>query len=83
MQMNEIWALTADGSSPRVTPIMAVMNSQMSIPRAPQMSRGRRPNRSMVQNERGVEHTLTSVVISEIRNGFEMVPSVWKKVVPK
>jgi hypothetical protein len=27
--------------------------------------------------------TFTRVVTSEIRNGFEMVPSVWKKDVPK
>src|SRR6478609_2780547 len=58
MQMNEIWALTADGSEPLVTPMMAQMNSQMSIPRAPQMRSGRRPKRSMVQNDRGVEQTL-------------------------
>jgi hypothetical protein len=74
MQMREIWALTADGSEPLVTPMMAQMNSQMSMPRAPQMRRGRRPNRSMVQNESGVEQTFTSVVMSDMRKGLEMLP---------
>jgi hypothetical protein len=58
------------------------MNSQMSMPRAPQMSKGRRPNFSMDQNEMGVEQTLTRVVIKEIRKGLEIVPRSWKKVVP-
>jgi len=31
----------------------------------------------------GVEHTLTSVVMSEMRKAFWMVPSCWKNVVPK
>lgn len=38
------------------------------------MRRGRRPNRSIVQKESGVEQTLTSVVIKEIKNGSEIVP---------
>lgn len=38
------------------------------------MRRGRRPNRSMVQNETGVEQTLTRVVISEMRKGLPIVP---------
>jgi len=76
-------ALTALGSVPSVTPTMATMNWQMTMPRAPQMSRGRRPNFSTVQKETGVEQTLTMVVIMLMRKGFLMVPSVWKKVVPK
>lgn len=74
-------ALTAAGLSPSVTPIMATMNWQTTIPRAPQMSRGRRPNLSIVQKEMGVEQTLTSVVTKLIKKGFLMVPRVWKKVV--
>jgi hypothetical protein len=31
----------------------------------------------------GVVSTFTSVVIREIRKGLEIVPSVWKKEVPK
>jgi hypothetical protein len=62
--------------------MMATMNSQMSMPSAPQMSRGRRPKRSMDQNDTGVEHTLTRVVISEMRNALLMVPSDLKKTVP-
>jgi hypothetical protein len=31
----------------------------------------------------GVEQTLTSVVMSWVRKGSSMVPSCWKKVVPK
>jgi hypothetical protein len=37
----------------------------------------------MAQKERGVESTLTSVVTSEMRKGLRIVPSCWKKVVPK
>lgn len=37
----------------------------------------------MVQKEIGVEQTLTSVVIKEIRKGLSMVPSWMKKIVPK
>jgi len=55
----------------------------MIMATAPQMSRKRRPKYSMAQNEMGVETTLTSVVTSEMKKGFEMVPSCWKKVVPK
>jgi hypothetical protein len=47
------------------------------------MSRGRRPNRSIVQKERGVEQTLTNVVMSEMRKGLLIVPRFWKKIVPK
>jgi hypothetical protein len=38
---------------------------------------------SMAQKEMGVEMTLTSVVTSEMKKGLPMVPSCWKKVVPK
>jgi hypothetical protein len=37
----------------------------------------------MVQNETGVEQTLTNVVIREIKNGFLIVPRELKKVVPE
>lgn len=75
-------AWTAAGELVMV-PMMATINWQMTIPRAPQRSRGRRPILSIDQNEMGVEQTLTSVVIREIKNGFEMVPRSWKNVVPK
>jgi hypothetical protein len=81
--MNDIWALTAEGLDPSVTPIMPTMNSHTTIPTAPQMSRGRRPNLSIVQNETGVEQTLTKVVIRDIRKVFLIVPRLSKKVVPK
>ena len=45
--------------NPTVIPTIATMNWQMSMPNAPQIRRGRRPKRSIVQNETGVEHTLT------------------------
>jgi hypothetical protein len=35
MLTKEICALVAFGSSPRVTPMIAVMNSQIHMPRAP------------------------------------------------
>lgn len=74
-QMKAIWALVAASLSEEMAvPRMAVKNWQQSIPRAPQMSRGRRPNLSMVQKEMGVDKTLTRVVIRPIRKGFEMEP---------
>lgn len=65
--------------NPTVTPTMATMNWQTVMARAPHTNRGRRPKRSTVQNERGVEQTLTSVKISEIRNVFSMAPVDWRK----
>jgi hypothetical protein len=59
------------------------MNCEMIMPMPPQMSSGRRPIYSIAQKETGVDSTLTSVVTSEMRNGLWMVPSCWKKVVPK
>jgi hypothetical protein len=55
----------------------------MIMPIPPQMSSGRRPIYSIAQKETGVDSTLTSVVTSEMRNGLWIVPSCWKKVVPK
>lgn len=81
--MKEIMALTALGFSPSVTPTMATMNWQTTIPRAPQRRSGRRPILSMAQKATGVEQTLTMVVIMLVRKGFLIVPRVWKKVVPK
>lgn len=66
-----------------MVPIIATMNLQTTMPAAPQIRSGRRPNLSIVQNEIGVEHTLTNVVIREIRNRFLIVPSELKKLVPK
>lgn len=83
MQMKEIMALTAFGFWPSTTPTMATMNWQRTMPRAPQMSRGRRPSFSTVQKETGVEQTLMMVVIMLMRKGLLMVLRAWKKVVPK
>lgn len=48
------------------------------MPRAPQINSARRPNRSTVQNEIGVEQTLTKVVIKEIRKGLSIVPITYQ-----
>ena len=66
-----------------VTPMIATMNSQTTMPKAPQIIIVRRPNRSMIQNEIGVEQTFTSVVIKLIKNGLLIVPNAVKNVVPK
>jgi len=39
----------------------------------------RRPKRSTVQNERGVESTLTRVKMSEMRKVLLMAPVDWRK----
>lgn len=68
---------------PLAVPTMATMNWQITMPKAPQMRSGRRPNLSTVQKEIGVEHTLTRVVMRPMRKGSGIVPRDWKKVVPK
>lgn len=86
-QMNAIMAETAAGSFldflPAVTPMMPTMNCMMTIPEPPMMRILRRPKRSTVQKEMGVEQTLTRVVIREMRKGFLIVPREVKKTVPK
>jgi hypothetical protein len=67
----------------QVTPTIPTMNSQTTIPKAPQIRIERRPNFSMIQKEIGVEQTFTRVVTRLIKKGCLMVPSSWKKVVPK
>lgn len=42
----------------------------------------RRPNLSTIQNEAGVEHTLTRVVMSWIKKGLSIVPRLLKKTTP-
>jgi hypothetical protein len=74
MQMKEIIADTA-GLEVSVTPMMATMNSHTTMPKAPQIMIVLRPNLSMIQNEIGVEQTLTKVVIRLIKNGLLIVPS--------
>lgn len=37
----------------------------------------------MATKEMGVDKTLTRVVMREMKKGLEIVPSCWKKVVPK
>ena len=68
---------------PAVTPMIPTMNCMMTIPAPPMMRILRRPKRSIVQKEMGVEQTLTRVVIREMRKGFGIVPSEVKKTVPK
>jgi hypothetical protein len=58
---------------------MATRNWQTSMPAAPYRRMERRPKRSTVQKERGVEQTLTRVKMSEIRNVFSMAPVDWRK----
>lgn len=53
--------LCAASLPPVVVPTMATMNSQIDMPTAPQMRRGRRPQLSMVQRATGVDATLTVV----------------------
>jgi hypothetical protein len=72
MQMKDIIADTA-GVEESVTPIIATINSQISIPRAPQIMIDLLPTFSIIKNEIGVEHTLTNVVIKLIRKGLLMV----------
>lgn len=62
-------------------PMIATRNSQMHITTAPQMSKGRRPSFSIIQNEAGVATTLTTFIIVEMRKAF-FIPTDWKKVVP-
>ena len=81
--MNAIIALTVFWLSPSTVPAIATMNWQMTIPAAPQMRMVRRPSLSTIQKDRGVEQTLTRVVIREIKNGLLMVPREVKKDVPK
>lgn len=76
-------ALTQLSSSGLTVPMTATMYWQITMPRAPQIKRGLRPTLSMLQKEMGVEQTLTRVVMREMRKGLEIVPSCWKKVVPK
>ena len=68
---------------PAVTPMIPTMNCIMTIPVPPMMRILRRPKRSIVQKDNGVEQTLTSVVMREMRNGFLIVPREVKKTVPK
>lgn len=83
MQMKAIMADTADRlllpsgfSLPAVAPIIPTMYCAMTIPIPPKIRRLRRPIRSTIQKESGVEQTLTRVVMREIRNGFEIVPKL-------
>jgi len=89
MAMNEIWAFTAGMLlatlvvpsaerwvllNPTVTPMMATMNWQTSMPKAPPTRSGRRPNLSMVQKEMGVEHTFTRVKMRDMKKVLEIAP---------
>lgn len=68
---------------PAVTPMIPTMNCMMTIPVPPMIRILRRPKRSTVQKEMGVEQTLTRVVTREMRKGFLIVPREVKKTVPK
>ena len=63
--------------------MIPTMNCMMTIPLPPMIRILRRPKRSTVQKETGVEQTLTRVVTREMRNGFLIVPREVKKTVPK
>ena len=65
----------------RAVPTAPTMNWQMTMPRAPQTRMVRRPKRSTVQKEMGVEHTLTMVKIMEMRKGLEIVCRDCRKMV--
>jgi hypothetical protein len=82
MQMKAIMTLTLTPEL-SIVPMIATMNWQVAMARAPQRRMVRRPNRSIIQKEMGVERTLTRVVMRPMRKGLEIVPSCWKKVVPK
>ena len=86
-QMKAIMAETAALSClevlPAVTPMIPTMNCMMTIPEPPMMRILRRPKRSTVQKEIGVEQTLTRVVTREIKKGFLIEPREVKKTVPK
>jgi hypothetical protein len=62
-------------------PTMAMMNSQTSMPTAPQMSNLRRPSFSIVQKDIGVLRTLTRFVMMVMVKLF-LMPTVSKNVVP-
>ena len=79
----ETAALFPNAGLPAVTPMIATINCIMTIPVPPMMRILRRPKRSTVQKEIGVEQTLTSVVTREMRKGFLIVPREVKKTVPK
>lgn len=81
MQMNAMRARVALASLGRAVPTAPTMNWQMTMPRAPQTRMVRRPKRSTVQKEIGVEHTLTMVKIMEIRKGLLMVCRDCRKMV--
>ena len=88
MQMNAIMAETAalfvsaPLSWPTVTPTMPTIYWEMTIPVPPKMSKLRRPNFSTIQNEMGVDRTLTRVVIKLMRKGFRIVLRLVKKTTP-
>ena len=79
----ETAALLCFSVLPAVTPMMPTMNCMVIIPVAPTRRSLRRPKRSTVQKERGVEQTFTRVVMRDMKKGLLIVPRLWKKMVPK
>jgi hypothetical protein len=84
MQMNATMHRTAEGSPclPAVTPIVPTMSCEIAMQEPPMSKILRRPKRSTIQNETGVEHELTREVMSWIRKGLSMVPRLLKKTTP-
>jgi hypothetical protein len=88
MQMKAIMAETAalfvsaPLSWPTVTPTMPTIYWEMTIPVPPKINKLRRPNLSTIQNEMGVDRTLTRVVIKLMRKGFWIVLRLVKKTTP-
>lgn len=64
-----------------VTPMMAMRYSQMHMATAPQMSRLRRPKRSIPHIPGNVMNTLTMPVATEVKKGSE-IPELAKNAVP-
>jgi hypothetical protein len=72
MHTNATRRMDAADESLATVPTTAMTNSPTSMRAAPQMRRGRRPRRSIAQNETGVEATRTMLVMTVIRKGFLM-----------
>lgn len=80
-QTNVISTLAEALDSGAAVPTIATINSHAIMRTAPQMRSVRRPNLSIVQNASGVDTTLTTLVMTVIRNGLS-IPDCWKNVVP-
>jgi hypothetical protein len=73
MEETAAWFVAVPLSWPTVTPTIPTMYWEITMPLPPKMSKLRRPTLSTSQNEMGVEHTLTRVVIKLMRKGLLIV----------